>query len=51
MNDDSSGRHRIFPTIELSNGALHIAWYDQQSFQSLTTPDIYTETIARPKTF
>jgi len=28
VNDDNSGRHQIFPTIEISNGALHVAWYD-----------------------
>lgn len=28
VNDDGGTRHQIFPTIEVSNGALHIAWYD-----------------------
>ncbi|HSF80839.1 MAG TPA: sialidase family protein [Anaerolineales bacterium] len=28
VNDDGSGRHQIFPTIEVSNSALHVAWYD-----------------------
>jgi len=34
VNDDNSGRHQIFPTIEVSNGALHVAWYD---FRNSTT--------------
>ncbi|HWQ83497.1 MAG TPA: sialidase family protein, partial [Anaerolineales bacterium] len=28
VNDDGGTRHQIFPTIETSNGALHVAWYD-----------------------
>ena len=28
VNDDPGARHQIFPTIEVSNGALHAAWYD-----------------------
>ena len=35
VNDDPGARHQIFPTIEVSNGALHAAWYD---FRSSVTP-------------
>lgn len=28
VNDDGSGRHQIFPTIRVSHGTLHVAWYD-----------------------
>ena len=28
VNDDPGDRHQIFPTIEVSHGALHVAWYD-----------------------
>jgi hypothetical protein len=28
VNDDPGARHQIFPTIEVSNGTLHVAWYD-----------------------
>jgi hypothetical protein len=28
VNDDPGARHQIFPTIEVSNHALHVAWYD-----------------------
>jgi hypothetical protein len=28
VNEDPGGRHQIFPTIDVSNGALHVAWYD-----------------------
>ncbi len=27
-NEDPGSRHQIFPTIEVSHGALHVAWYD-----------------------
>ena len=35
VNDDPGARHQIFPTIEVSNGALHVAWYD---FRNSATP-------------
>ena len=35
VNDDTSGRHQIFPTIDVAGGVLHIAWYD---FRNSTTP-------------
>jgi hypothetical protein len=28
VNDDPGARHQIFPTIEVSNHTLHVAWYD-----------------------
>jgi len=28
VNTDPGSRHQIWPTIEISNGALHVAWYD-----------------------
>jgi hypothetical protein len=28
VNDDPGARHQIFPTIAVSNGTLHVAWYD-----------------------
>jgi hypothetical protein len=33
--DVSPARHQIFPTIEVSNHALHVAWYD---FRNSVTP-------------
>ena len=35
VNDDPGNRHQIFPTIDVSNGALHVAWYD---FRNSVTP-------------
>jgi hypothetical protein len=35
VNEDPGTRHQIFPTIDVSNGALHVAWYD---FRNSTTP-------------
>ena len=35
VNEDPGARHQIFPTIEVSNGALHVAWYD---FRNSVTP-------------
>lgn len=34
VNDDGGSRHQIFPTVAVSNGALHVAWYD---FRNSTT--------------
>ena len=28
VNEDPGDRHQIWPTAEVSNGALHVAWYD-----------------------
>jgi hypothetical protein len=36
VNDDPGGRHQVFPTIEVSNHTLHVAWYD---FRNSTTAD------------
>jgi hypothetical protein len=35
VNEDPGARHQIWPTIEVSNGALHVAWYD---FRHSVTP-------------
>jgi hypothetical protein len=35
VNEDPGARHQIWPTIEISNGALHVAWYD---FRNSVTP-------------
>jgi hypothetical protein len=34
-NEDPGSRHQIFPTIDVSNGVLHAAWYD---FRNSVTP-------------
>lgn len=34
VNEDPGARHQIFPTMEVSNGTLHVAWYD---FRNSTT--------------
>jgi len=36
VNDDDTSKHQFFPTIAVSNGALHIAWYD---FRDSPNPD------------
>lgn len=28
VNEDPGDRHQVFPTMEVSHGALHVAWYD-----------------------
>jgi hypothetical protein len=35
VNTDPGARHQIFPTIDVSNHALHVAWYD---FRNSVTP-------------
>jgi hypothetical protein len=34
VNQDPGSRHQIFPTMDISNGVLHLAWYD---FRNSTT--------------
>lgn len=36
VNTDPGSRHQIWPTVEVSNGTLHVAWYD---FRNSVTPD------------
>ena len=31
VNDDETGRPQLFPTINVSNGTLHVAWYDTRN--------------------
>lgn len=31
VNEDPDAHQQIFPTIEVSNGALHVAWYDTRN--------------------
>jgi hypothetical protein len=35
VNEDPGARHQIFPTIDVSNGAVHVGWYD---FRNSVTP-------------
>lgn len=28
VNDDATSKHQFWPAIDVSNGALHVAWYD-----------------------
>ena len=35
VNEDPGARHQIWPTIEVSHGTLHVAWYD---FRNSATP-------------
>lgn len=36
VNTDPGARHQIWPTIDVTNGALHVAWYD---FRNSVTAD------------
>jgi hypothetical protein len=36
VNDDATFKHQYFPTIDVSNGALHVGWYD---FRDSSNPD------------
>lgn len=36
VNTDPGARHQIWPTIDVTNGALHVAWFD---FRNSVTPD------------
>jgi len=35
VNEDPGDRHQIWPTMEVANGTLHVAWYD---FRNSVTP-------------
>lgn len=35
VNDDATSKHQFWPTIDVSNGDLHLAWYD---FRDSPTP-------------
>lgn len=52
-NEDPGSRHQIFPTIDVSNGVLHAAWYD---FRNSVTPanealDVYYASSSSWPTF
>jgi hypothetical protein len=39
VNDDSTSKHQIMPTIAVSHGAVHVAWYDLRNSQSPFDPN------------
>ena len=43
VNEDPGARHQIFPTIDVSNGDLHVAWNDFRNSVSATNEalDVY----------
>jgi hypothetical protein len=43
VNDDPAARHQVFPTIEVSNHTLHVAWYDFRNSTTATNEalDVY----------
>jgi hypothetical protein len=43
VNDDPGARHQVFPTIEVSNHTLHVAWYDFRNSTTLANEalDVY----------
>ena len=43
VNDDPGAKHQVFPTIEVSNHVLHVAWYDFRNSTTLTNEalDVY----------
>jgi hypothetical protein len=43
VNEEPNTRHQIFPTTEVSNGALHVAWYDFRNSVTATNEalDVY----------
>lgn len=38
VNDDTTSKHQFWPTIAVSNGALHVAWYDFRNSSSPNDP-------------
>jgi len=39
VNDDSTNKHQIMPTIAVSHGAVHVAWYDLRDSSNPTDPN------------
>jgi hypothetical protein len=39
VNDDSTNKHQIMPTIAVSHGAVHVAWYDLRDSGSPADPN------------
>jgi hypothetical protein len=37
VNEDPGARHQLFPTIDVSGGMLHVAWYDTRN----SAPGVY----------
>ncbi len=38
VNDDTTSKHQFWPTIVVSNGDLHVAWYDFRDSPTPTNP-------------
>jgi len=38
VNDDTTKKHQFWPTIAVSNGVLHVAWYDFRKSRSPNDP-------------
>jgi hypothetical protein len=38
VNDDSTSKHQFFPTIDVSHGVLHVAWYDLRDSSNPMNP-------------
>jgi hypothetical protein len=39
-NDDATNKHQFFPAITVSNGALHVAWYDLRDSANPGSPEV-----------
>ncbi len=38
VNDDTTAKHQFWPTIAVSHGDLHVAWYDFRNSSNTTNP-------------
>ena len=44
-NDDATKKHQFFPAITVSNGALHVAWYDLRDSANPGNPAVTNDVL------
>src|SRR5262245_26194781 len=45
VNDDATAKHQFFPAIGVSNGVLHVAWYDLRDSPNLGSPALTNDVM------
>jgi len=45
VNDDATKKHQFFPTVGVSNGVLHVAWYDLRDSPNPGSPSTANDVL------
>lgn len=45
VNDDSTSKHQFWPTLKVSNGAVHVAWYDLRESPNPDAPSATNDVL------